>query len=157
MRHRGILAAGDGNFRLNNQVTGCLIPVRRVKGGALSEKPSPLKYLWSAVAMTTFDKRGKSSEAKYAHDQETQFKTGARRNKLLGQWMAEQLGLDGADAEAYAKAVIISDFEKPGDEDVFEKVWGDVQAKGLSLTEEQVRQKMKDLLETAREQVTTEG
>ena len=107
--------------------------------------------------MTTFDKRGKSSEAKYAHDQETQFKTGARRNKLLGQWMAGQLGMDGADAEAYAKAVIISDFEKPGDEDVFEKVWADVQSKGLSLTEEQVRQKMKDLLVTAREQVTTEG
>ena len=73
--------------------------------------------------MTTFDKREKSFEAKYAHDQEILFKIGARRNKLLGQWMAEQLGLDGADAEAYAKAVIASDFEKPGDEDVFEKVW----------------------------------
>ncbi|HJM90746.1 MAG: DUF1476 domain-containing protein [Alphaproteobacteria bacterium] len=106
--------------------------------------------------MTTFDKREKSFEAKYAHDQEILFKIGARRNKLLGQWMAEQLGLDGADAEAYAKAVIASDFEKPGDEDVFEKVWADVQSRGLSLTEAQVRQQMQDLLETARDQVTAE-
>ena len=106
--------------------------------------------------MTTFDKREKSFEAKYAHDQEILFKIGARRNKLLGQWMAEQLGLDGADAEAYAKAVIASDFEKPGDEDVFEKVWADVQSRGLTLTEAQVRQQMQDLLETARDQVTAE-
>ncbi len=106
--------------------------------------------------MTTFDKREKSFEAKYAHDQETLFKIGARRNKLLGLWMAEQLGLDGADADAYAKQVIASDFEKPGDEDVFEKVWADVQGKGLNLTEEQVRQQMQDLLETARAQITAE-
>lgn len=106
--------------------------------------------------MTTFDKRGKSFEAKYAHDQETLFKITARRNKLLGEWMAEKLGLAGADAEAYAKAVIISDFEKPGDEDVFEKVWADVQIKGLSLSEMEVRQQMQDLLETARQQFTTQ-
>ena len=106
--------------------------------------------------MTTFDKREKSFEANYAHDQETLFKIGARRNKLLGLWMAEQLGLDGADADAYAKQVIASDFEKPGDEDVFEKVWADVQGKGLNLTEEQVRQQMQDLLETARAQITAE-
>lgn len=106
--------------------------------------------------MTTFDKREKSFEAKYAHDQETVFKIGARRNKLLGLWMAEHLGLNGADADAYAKQVIISDFEKPGDEDVFEKVWSDVQGKGLDLSEDQVRQKMRALLETAREQITSE-
>jgi len=107
--------------------------------------------------METFDKRGKSFEAKYAHDQETLFKIGARRNKLLGHWMAEKLGLSGADAEAYAKAVIASDFEKPGDEDVFEKVWADVESKGIGLTETQVRDKMQDLMETAREQVTSEA
>ncbi|MFP6705890.1 MAG: DUF1476 domain-containing protein [Alphaproteobacteria bacterium] len=107
--------------------------------------------------MSTFDKRQKSFEAKYAHDQETLFKIGARRNKLLGQWMAGQLGLEGDVVDDYAKAVIISDFEKPGDEDVFEKVWTDVQEKGLGLSEDVVRQKMQDLLETAREQVTTEG
>ena len=107
--------------------------------------------------MSTFDKRQKSFEAKYAHDQETLFKIGARRNKLLGQWMAGQLGLEGDVVDDYAKAVIISDFKKPGDEDVFEKVWADVQEKGLGLSEDVVRQKMQDLLETAREQVTTEG
>ena len=107
--------------------------------------------------MSTFDKRQKSFEAKYAHDQETLFKIGARRNKLLGHWMAGQLGLEEDDVDDYAKAVIISDFEKPGDEDVFEKVWADVQEKGLGLSEDVVRQKMQDLLETAREQVTTEG
>ena len=106
--------------------------------------------------MTTFDKRGKSFEAKYAHDQETLFKIGVRRNKLIGQWVAGQLGLNGADAEAYAKAVVGSYFVKPGDEDVFEKVWADVQSKGLGLTEDQVRQKMRDLFEIAREQVTLE-
>ncbi len=106
--------------------------------------------------MTTFDKREKSFEAKYAHDQETVFKIGARRNKLLGLWMAEHLGLEGADADAYAKQVIASDFEKPGDEDVFEKVWGDVQSKGLDLSEDQVRKQMQALLEVAREQVTSE-
>jgi hypothetical protein len=107
--------------------------------------------------MSTFDKREKSFEAKYAHDQETVFKIGARRNKLLGQWMAGQLGLEGADVDDYSKAVIVSDFEKPGDEDVFEKVWADVQEKSLALSEEVVRQKMRDLLETAREQITIEG
>jgi hypothetical protein len=106
--------------------------------------------------MTTFDKRETSFEAKYAHDQETVFKIGARRNKLLGLWMAEHLGLEGADADAYAKQVIASDFEKPGDEDVFEKIWADVQGKGLDLSEDQVRQKMKALLEVAREQITSE-
>ena len=106
--------------------------------------------------MTTFDKRETSFEAKYAHDQETVFKIGARRNKLLGLWMAEHLGLEGADADAYAKQVIASDFEKPGDEDVFEKVWADVQGKGLDLSEDQVRQKMKALLEVAREQIASE-
>jgi hypothetical protein len=107
--------------------------------------------------MSTFDKREKSFEAKYAHDQETVFKIGARRNKLLGQWMAGKLGLDGDDVAAYAKAVVISDFDRPGDEDVFEKVWADVQEKGLSVTEEEVRKQMQDLMETAREQITTEG
>jgi len=106
--------------------------------------------------MTTFDKRETSFEAKYAHDQETVFKIGARRNKLLGLWMAEHLGLKGDDANAYAKQVIASDFEKPGDEDVFEKVWADVQGKSLDLSEAQVRQQMKALLEVAREQITSE-
>ena len=63
--------------------------------------------------MTAFDDRKTAAEAKFAHDQEFQFKTIARRNKLLGLWAAEQMGISGADAEAYAKQVVIADFEEP--------------------------------------------
>ena len=72
--------------------------------------------------MSNFDDREKAQEAKYAHDQEISFKANARRNKLLGLWVAEQLGLSGDAADAYAREVIESDFEEPGDEDVFRKV-----------------------------------
>jgi len=106
--------------------------------------------------MSTFDDREKTYEAKYAHDQETNFKIQARRNKLLGEWASEQLGLSGADAEAYAKQVIVADFEEPGDEDVFKKVWDDFQAKGLDVSEHRLRKQMGDLLEVAREQVINE-
>ena len=68
--------------------------------------------------MTAFDARKTAAEAKFTHDQEFQFKTIARRNKLLGLWAAEQMGISGADAEAYAKQVVIADFEEPGDADV---------------------------------------
>lgn len=106
--------------------------------------------------MSTFDDREKTYEAKYAHDQETNFKIQARRNKLLGQWAAELMGMTGADAEAYAKQVVVSDFDQPGDEDVFQKVWGDFQAKKIDISEHRLRKHMTDLLEVAREQVTSE-
>ena len=79
--------------------------------------------------MTTFDNREKDFEAKFKHDAELKFKATARRNKLLGLWAAEQLGMDGDDADAYARQVIESDFEEPGEEDVFRKVFGDLEAK----------------------------
>ena len=72
--------------------------------------------------MTTFDKREEGFEKKFAHDEELRFKANARRNKLLGHWAAEKLGLTGADAEAYAKEVVMADFEEAGDDDVFRKV-----------------------------------
>jgi hypothetical protein len=106
--------------------------------------------------MSSFDDREKTFEAKYAHDQETNFKIMARRNRLLGQWAAGLLGLEGGDAEAYAKEVVKADFEKPGDEDVFEKVWTDLQGKNVDISEHRVRKQMEELLETAREQVTSE-
>ncbi len=80
--------------------------------------------------MTAFDDRKTAAEAKFAHDQEFQFKTIARRNKLLGLWAAEQMGISGADAEAYAKQVVIANFEEPGDTDVLRKVLGDLTDKG---------------------------
>ena len=106
--------------------------------------------------MTAFDDRKTGAEAKFAHDQEFQFKTIARRNKLLGLWAAEQMGMSSADAEAYAKQVVIADFEEPGDADVLRKVLGDLTGKGIATDEHKVRLEMTRLLEKAKTQVSTE-
>ena len=106
--------------------------------------------------MTSFDEREKGFEAKFKHDQEIQFKVTARRNKLLGLWVAEKLGLAGSEAESYAKEVVVADFEKPGDDDVVEKVMGDLGAKGSSLGEKDVRKEMDRLMAVAKEQVQKE-
>ncbi len=103
--------------------------------------------------MSTFEKREKAEEARFKHDQEFQFKAGARRNKLLGLWVAEQLGLDPGEADAYAMQVVQADFERPGDSDVVEKVMNDLKAKGLDVGEQRVRKEMERLLETAKQQV----
>jgi hypothetical protein len=103
--------------------------------------------------MSTFDEREKGFEAKYKHDQETRFKVTARRNKLLGLWAAEQLGLSGAEAEAYAKTVVSADFEKPGDDDVLHKVLGDFKAKGVQMSEHALRRRLAELGDVAREQI----
>ncbi len=104
-----------------------------------------------------FDDRGKGFEAKFQHDQETQFKITARRNKLLGLWAAEQMGLGGADAEAYAKEVVIADFEEAGDDDVLRKVLGDLTDKGVGLDDKAVRKEMDALMATASEQIISES
>jgi len=101
--------------------------------------------------MTTFDKREEGFEKKFAHDEELQFKAMARRNKLLGLWAAEMLGKSGDDANAYAKEVVLADFEEAGDNDVLKKVVKDLEAKGV--TEQQVRAKMNELLATAVAQI----
>ena len=103
--------------------------------------------------MSTFDEREKGFENKYARDQETQFRVTARRNKLLGLWAAEQMGLEGAEAEAYARQVVEADFEKPGDEDVYDKVAGDFRSRSIEISEHRIRRQMTDLLEVAREQI----
>ncbi len=103
--------------------------------------------------MSTFDDRERAEEARYALDQETQFKVMARRNKLLGLWAADLMGLSGSDAEAYAKTVVLSDLEEPGDEDVFRKVRGDFDAAGIDRTDARIREQMAELLPVAREQV----
>ena len=99
--------------------------------------------------MTTFDNREKAFEKKFAHDAELKFKSEARRNRLLGAWAAKELGLSGSDADAYIKAVIKSDLEKPGDDDVFDKVRKDFDAKGLKQTDQQIRKAMGDMLAEA--------
>ena len=103
--------------------------------------------------MTTFDKREEGFEKKFAHDEELRFKANARRNKLLGQWAAEKLGLSGADADAYAKEVVMSDFEKAGDDDVFQKVRTDLTAKGVDQSDHQIRRTMDELMEQAITQI----
>lgn len=103
--------------------------------------------------MSTFDDRERAEEARYALDQETQFKINARRNKLLGLWAAELLGLKDADAEAYAKTVVIADLEEAGDDDVVRKVRGDLEKAGIARTDAQIREEMARLLPVAREQI----
>ena len=103
--------------------------------------------------MTTFDKREEGFEKKYALDEEQKFKAEARRNKLLGLWAAEKLGIAGDAATAYAKEVVSSDFEESGDGDVVRKVMGDLTAKGVAITEPQLRAKMDELMATAVMQV----
>ena len=82
--------------------------------------------------MTTFDKREDGFEKKFAHDEELQFKASARRNKLVGLWAADKFGLTGAAAEAYAKEVVMADFEEAGDNDVFRKIRKDFDAKNVA-------------------------
>ena len=104
--------------------------------------------------MTTFDKREEGFEKKYALDEELAFKANARRNKLLGAWAAEKLGLSGADADAYAKTVVLADFEEGGDDDVFRKVRVDLDAKGKKdITDQVLRQTMNELMAKAVEEV----
>lgn len=104
--------------------------------------------------MSTFDDRQRGEEARYALDQETQFKINARRNRLLGLWTAELLGISGPEAEAYAKEVVIADLEEAGDGDVLRKVRGDLEKAGIQRSEAQIREEMARLLPIAREQVT---
>ena len=95
---------------------------------------------------TTFDKREEGFEKKFAHDEELKFKAAARRNKLLGLWAAEKLGLTGAAVDAYAKEVVVADFEEAGDEDVFRKLRSELDG---SVSDAAIRDKMRDCLNAA--------
>ncbi len=99
--------------------------------------------------MTTFDKREEGFEKKFALDEEQKFKAEARRNKLLGLWAAEKLGISGDAAASYAKEVVASDFEESGDADVVRKVMKDFGAKGVAVSESDLRAKMTELLAQA--------
>jgi len=103
--------------------------------------------------MSTFDKREEGFEKKFALDEEQKFKAEARRNKLLGLWVAEKLGLSGDAANDYAKTVVAADFEEAGDADVVRKVIGDLKAKGVAITERELRVKMDELTAQAVAQV----
>ncbi|MGB3502420.1 MAG: DUF1476 domain-containing protein [Mesorhizobium sp.] len=104
--------------------------------------------------MSSMDDRQKGFENKFAHDEELKFKATARRNKLLGAWAAEKLGKTGPDAEAYAKEVVLSDFEEAGDEDVFRKVRADLDKAGVAVSDADLRAAMQELLATAVDQIS---
>jgi hypothetical protein len=99
------------------------------------------------------DKRQKGFESKFAHDEEMLFKANARRAKLLGAWAAEKLGLSGAEAEAYAKAMVVADFEEAGTDDLFRKVRADFDAKKVEQSDHQIQRQIDDLLTVAVEQI----
>ena len=103
--------------------------------------------------MSTFDKREEGFERKFAHDEELRFKATARRNKLLGLWAAEHLGLEGPAADDYAKEVVRADLEEPGDEDVFRKIRADFDAKSVDQSDHQIRRTMTELMSTAIQQI----
>ncbi|MEM9965259.1 MAG: DUF1476 domain-containing protein [Asticcacaulis sp.] len=101
--------------------------------------------------MTTFDDRSKGFEAQFAHSAELEFKAVSRRNRLVGLWAGEKMGLTGDSLENYAKAVVRADFEQPGEEDVIRKVLGDLKASNLTVSESEVRTKVAEYLAQARE------
>jgi hypothetical protein len=104
-------------------------------------------------AMTSMKDREEGFERKFAFDEELRFRATARRNKLLGLWAAEKLGKSGADADAYAKEVVVSDIEEAGDHDVLRKVKADFEAAGVDQSEHQIRRTMDELMAQAIEQV----
>ncbi len=106
--------------------------------------------------MSEFEKREKGEEAKFALEQELQFKAAARRNKLLGLWAAELMGLSGDQAEEYAHSVVHSDFEEPGEEDVFRKIRADFDENKIDQSDHQIRRTMKELLAEAMTQIENE-
>lgn len=103
--------------------------------------------------MTSFDQRKDAFENKFAHDEELRFKANARRNKLLGLWAAEKLGKSGAEADAYAKAVVVADFEEAGDDDVLRKVKNDFTLANVTVAETEIRRVMTELLVKAAEDI----
>ena len=103
--------------------------------------------------MTTFDDREKAFETKFAHDEEMRFRITARRNRLLGEWAARQMGLSDVEAESYAKDVVRSDFEEAGDHDVVRKVLGDLTAAGVDCDEAGVQEALRNKEIEARRQI----
>jgi len=103
--------------------------------------------------MSSMKDRENAFENKFAHDADLKFKAEARRNKLLGLWAAELLGKSGADADAYAKSVVLANFEGPGDENVFRKVHDDLDGGKVAVSDEELRTKMNSLLGIAVDQI----
>jgi hypothetical protein len=107
--------------------------------------------------MTTFEDREKGFERKFAHDEELKFRATARRNRLIGLWAAEKMGLTGDEAQAYAREVIKADLAESGDEDVFRKVRADFDAKGVDQSDHQIRRIIGEMMAEAVRQIESEA
>lgn len=107
--------------------------------------------------MTDFKDRERAEEAKFAHDEEMHFRVHARRNRLLGAWAAEQMGLSAVEAEGYATGVVQADFEESGDEDVVRKILGDLVSAGVEVSESDVRTALAAKAVEAKRQLMGEG
>ncbi|MBV9532903.1 MAG: DUF1476 domain-containing protein [Bradyrhizobium sp.] len=103
--------------------------------------------------MTTFDEREETFEKKFVHDEQLRFKAEARRNRLLGLWVAEKLGKAGSEADAYAREVVVAEFDGTGSDAVVRKVMADLTAKGVAIVESEIRAKMAELMLLATSQV----
>ena len=103
--------------------------------------------------MTQFDDRERAFETKFAHDEEMKFKITARRNRLLGEWAARQMGLNEAETDSYARDVVRADFEEAGDQDVIRKVVGDLTTAGVEVSDEAVSEALKHKEVEARRQI----
>ena len=103
--------------------------------------------------MSSFEEREKGFEKKFAHDQDLKFKAEARRNKMIGEWAADKLGLAGSEVEDYIKAVRRADFEEAGDEDVVRKISKDFQEKGVSVSDDDIRAQLGEFLAKAVEEI----
>ncbi len=108
------------------------------------------------VVMALFDDRQKGEENRFARNEDLRFRITSRRNRLFGLWLAGELGRTGESAEAYAREVIEADFERPGDDDVVEKVMADIREAGLAIDEHKVRARLKALQQEAETQVRSE-
>jgi hypothetical protein len=107
--------------------------------------------------MSTFDKREEGFEKKFAHDAELRFKAEARRDRLLGAWAAELMGLSGADAEAYGKDLVREDLKEAGDDDVFRKLRADFDAKNVEQSDHQIRRTMDEMMAKAVAEIEAAG
>jgi len=105
---------------------------------------------------TSFDKREDGFEAKFAQDEKLKFKATVRRNKKIGLWAAELMGLSGDAAEEYAKDVVKEDFIEPGDEDVFRKLRRDLDAAGVEQSDHQIRRTFDEMMALAIEEIESE-
>ena len=103
--------------------------------------------------MTTFDEREPAFEKKFALDQELRFKAESRRNRLLAEWAAPKLGITGEGVVEYARELVRADLAERGDEDVFRKLRADFDAKGVEMTDAEIRAAMGKLLADAVQQV----